>query len=363
MKQDKFMTILAYLFGICGALALTTGKFIMGGVMIAVGVGIFWIRGTGKFNERSQYEKIAKTYGLTIADVYDRIKDMNTPLGKPWLAHHRGYPGDSIILGPNQFKDMITISISEKKPEFSVKHINKIENIQITKKEDEARFNKLIRLDEMDVNPKSYAEFAAYKLICSVLLDHIIRIIEKMTAEIPQEIPGELDRYNLYYFNNKEGFVKDMDGANYMKMEGVYDPFTSKVFDCEDNEMTSIVPRAYDKKGRVIDKAGYDMYSENEHYADISRKVSFKHDVFEIVSGRDIFTAQNFAAVQRANIKSNYFIMKDDEIKAIIAGNPNLDFEDLGICKQFLILSYDDDYLVLYASFINFLMTLNNFIK
>lgn len=54
---------------------------------------------------------------------------------------------------------------------------------------------------------------------------------------------------------------------------------------------------------------------------------------------------------------------KDDELLAVIASIPNIEFEDVGKCRQYIIMSYNDDYLVLYASIINFVSTLNNFIK
>lgn len=365
MKTDRILTIFAFVFGITGALFVTRGKFIFGGALFAVGLAIFFFRGSSKFNVRSQYEKICRTFGVTIADVYELLKDMDTPLGKPWIALHRGYSGDSIVFGPNEFKDMIVISISDKKPEFSIKHINKVENIQLKNKEDARRFDKILPPDSMDVTPKTYSHFAAEKIMCAKMLNDLIRILEKYTADIEPEIPANYGKYNTFYYNSGDGFVRDLKGSKYMKLENQYEPFLTRALDVDTGEeIANIVPRAYNKKGRVIDKAGFDMYADGKHYADITRHISFKHDTFTIdVDKVTEFTAENYAAIQRANIKSNYTIKLNDEVKAIIAGNPNLDFDDIGLSKQYVILSYDDDYLTFYASFINFLMTLNSFIK
>lgn len=365
MKTDRILTIFAFVFGVTGALFVTRGKFILGGALLAVGVAIFFFRGSSKFNVRSQYEKICRTFGVTIDDVYELLKDMDTPLGKPWIAHHRGYSGDSIVFGPNEFKDMVVISISDKKPEFSIKHINKVENIQLNDKKDASRFDKILPPDSMDVTPKTYSHYAAEKLMCARMLSDLIGMLEKYTADIKPDVPKKYGSYNTFYYNSSDGFVRDMKGAKYMKLETQYEPFTAKALDSDSGEeLTSIIPRAYNKKGRVIDKAGYDMYSDGEKYADVSREVTFKNDTFVFdVDKVTEFTADNFAAVQRANVKNNYIIRLNDEVKAIVAGNPALDFEEIGMSQQYVIMSYDDDYLTLYASFINFLMTLNSFTK
>ena len=49
----------------------------------------------------------------------------------------------------------------------------------------------------------------------------------------------------------------------------------------------------------------------------------------------------------------------DGELKAVIGGSPNILFESEGYCENDLVLSYDDDYLVLYAALEIFIMTLN----
>ena len=360
MKTDRILTIFAFVFGVTGALFVTRGNFILGGALLAVGVAIFFFRGSSKFNVRSQYEKICRTFGVTIEDVYELLKDMDTPLGKPWIAHHRGYSGDSIVFGPNEFKDMVVISISDKKPEFSIKHINKVDNIQLKDKKDASRFDKVLPPDSMDVTPKTYSHYAAEKIMCARMLDDLIKILEKVTADLKPEIPKKYGKYNTFYYNSGDGFVRDMKGSKYMKLENQYDPFLTRALDVDSGEeITNIVPRAYNRKARVIDKAGYDMYSDGEKYADISRRVTFKSDTFIIdVDKVTEFTAESFAAIQRANVKNNYIVRLNDEVKAIIAGNPALDFEDIGMSKQYVIMSYDDDYITLYASLINFIMTL-----
>lgn len=362
MNRDKLMTIFAFLCGIFGAFSIVSAKFIIGGFFMVLGIVIFWVRGSGKFNERSLYEKIVKANGTTILQIYEVLKDMDTPLGKPWLAGHHGYEGDSIVFGPNIYKDMVVISYDAKRREINLKHMNKVMNINRTADE-EWRFENLINAADIDVTPQNYSEFAAAKELCAVMLMQLTEMVERIVAGEEIVAPAEIDKFDIYYYNSGQGELRDMDGAKYMTADQEYNPFTAKVYDMDGNELASIVPRAYDKKGRVIDRAGYDMFAEGEPYADISREVRLKHDTFVIRTDDKEFVASNFAGVDRANICYNYKISLDGKDVAIVGGNPRLVFDGLGSCEHDLILCADDEYLTLYAAFWIFVMTLNKVYK
>ena len=362
MKQGKFFTIIGWLCGFCGVMELVIGKMIIGGALIALGAIMIFARGTGRSNQRNLYEKIIKTNGLTIEDVYAKLKSVNTPLGKAWLGEHEGFPGKSIIYGPTEYNDMITISMDPKKPELNLRHINKLENVRTLDAEDDARFGHCLNLAETKLTPKSYAEFVAYKIASVNMLDWLASEIGNM-AQGSTEKMSKPGKYKLYQCSSSDRYVTDMKGARYMQVLGEYRPFKARVFDADGEELTNIVPRKFDRKKQAIDSYGFDMYSEGEKYATVIRKSVDGHDAFRFNTDEEEFKVVSQAAVQRANVKSNYYIYRNDELKAIVAGIPNIKFEDLGQCRQYIIMSYDDDYLVLYASAINFLMTLNNFIK
>ena len=96
MKEDRLTTLLGVLVILTGLLAISVGRFIMGGLILLLAFGIFWNRGGGKFNDRSLYEKLVRT-DLSIEDIYSKLEGMQTPLGRPWLAVHKGFEGDSIV--------------------------------------------------------------------------------------------------------------------------------------------------------------------------------------------------------------------------------------------------------------------------
>lgn len=362
MKKEKVLTIIAYLFGVCGVIELVGSHFIMGAAMIVFGAICLYVKSSGKLNQRNQYEKILNTGGHTIEDVYSRIKNVKTPLGKAWIAEHVGFPGKSVIFGPTSYNDIITISIDPKKPQFNMRHINKLENVRTLDEADNKRFDHCLNLSETKLTPKAYAEFVAYKIASVMMLNYLQKEVEKVVNGTDDK-PAKPELFKIYQCNSSDCYVRDMKGNKYMRLLGQYRPFKVQAYDADDEELTSIVPRRLDKKQQAIDSYGFDMYSEGEHYAEIVRTTVNRHNAFRIKAGDDEFTAVNFPAVQRANVTSNYYIYKENDLLAVIASIPNIEFEDIGKCRQYIIMSCDDDYLVLYASLINFVSTLNNFIK
>lgn len=353
MKQDRAITWMGILAAVCGLLAISTGNFIMGGVILLLSFGIFWNRGGGKFNDRSVYEKVIRT-DLTIAQLYSRIKDMDTPLGKAWIAGHKGFPGDSIVFGPNKYKDCVVIS--KKKNTIDIKHITLVDNI-IRDKTDEYRFTGFVDVSETEVTPERYAEFAGLKLACIMMISHLQSITEKLDRDINAEVPESIDEYTFYYHNSTEGHFRDEDGEDILRVENSYYPFKAKIFDEEGEEMASVMPRAFNAKGIVVDSAGYEMFADGEHFGEITRDKQRNGFICETDAGT--FTLRLFPANIRANFSFNYYVEKDGILKAVIGGSPNILFDTIGRCQNDVILSYDDDYLVLYAALEIFIMTLN----
>jgi hypothetical protein len=71
------------------------------------------------------------------------------------------------------------------------------------------------------------------------------------------------------------------------------------------------------------------------------------------------FRVNVFTSCLRANISNNHTVEKDGRLMAVIGGSPNILFDTCGRCRNDVILSYDDDYLVLYAVLETFILTLN----
>jgi len=356
MKQDRAMTAIGVLTAILALLMMSVGKFIMGGIVLLLAFGIFWTRGGGKFNDRSIYEKVIRT-DLGIEELHERIRDTDTPFGKPWIAGHKGYEGNSIVLGPGKFKDCVVISRSKDK--LIVKHITLLDNI-IRGEDDEYRFSDLVNTAEAEVTPERYAVFAGFKLASVMLVKHLTEFIEKLTEDRSAEAPESLDFFKFYYHNSSDGYFRDSDGSEVLKAECSYSPFRSAVLDEDGNEMASVMPRAFDKKGVVVDAEGYELFANGEHFGEIRKFREGRQEGFLCSTDDGDYRITIFPSCMRAKISCNYTIERDGKLKAVIGGSPSLQFDVEGWCRSDLILSYDDDYLVLYAILETFILTLNS---
>jgi len=355
MKEDRAMTALGVVTAVAGLLAMSTGRWIIGGIILLLAFGIFWNRGGGKFNDRSIYEKVVKT-DLSISDIYEKVKDIDTPLGRAWIGQHKGFEGDSIIFGPNAFKDCVIISRTAKL--IDIKHITLLDNI-IRKEEDEYRFRDFVNADGAEVTPEKYAIFVSFKIASVMLIKHLLEIVEDMADGIEPRIPSDLDIFSFYYHNSSEGCFRDKDGNDLLKVESTYSPFTARVLDADGaEEMASVVPRSYNGKGVVTDSDVYDMFADGEHFGTITRERRNGGDCFVANTDAGTFDIDIFPAVRRANVSCNYTIKQGGKLKAVIGGSPNILFGTTR-CQNDVILSYDDDLFVLYAAIEIFIMTIN----
>lgn len=357
MKQDRAITAIGLLTAFMGLLMLSVGRFILGGIVMLLAFGIFWTRGGGKFNDRSIYEKIIRT-DLGIDEIYEKIKDIDTPFGKPWIAGHKGYEGDSIVFGPGKFRDCVVIS-RVKGGSLSIKHLTLTENI-IRGEEDEYRFSDLINTAEAEVTPERYAVFAGFKLASVMLVKHLMEIVEKLSEDRNAEVPDSLDFFTFYYHNSSDGYLRNSGGDEVLKIEHSYKPFRSAALDADGNEMASVMPHAFDGKGIVLDTAGYEMFANGEHYGEIKRLKEGRQEGFICSTEEGEFRVNIFPSCMRAKVSCNYTVEHEGELKAVIGGSPSLQFDNEGWCRNDLILSYDDDYLVLYAILEIFILTLNS---
>jgi len=355
MKADRWTTVLGVLTAICGLLAMSTGRWIVGGIILLLSFGIFWNRGGGKINDRSIYENEVKSE-LEIRDIFERIKDTDTPLGRAWIGEHKGYPGESIVFGPTRFKDCVVIS--KKSGKINIKHITLLDNI-IRSEEEEHRFEDLVNTAETTVTPRIYSIFAEFKLASVMMIRHLRELIEKWSAGEDVKAPDQMDVFGFYYHNSGEGWFKNADDEDVLRVECSYTPFVTSVYNADGEEMASVKARQTNARGDVVNSAGFDIYADGNPYGEIMPIKEGRTDGFLAKTDAGDFKLSIFPACRRANISCNYTVEKDGELKAVIGGSPRIVFNDVEERQNDLVLSYDDDYLVLYAVLEIFIMTLN----
>lgn len=355
MKEDRVMTVIGILTAFTAVLMFTVGRWIVGGIVLLLAFGIFWNRGFGRLNDRSIYENVITT-DITTDELFGLLRDMDSPLGRPWLAEHKGFEGRCIVFGPSPFRDCVVIS--QMKGKLNIKHITRINNI-VRGTDDEYRFRDVIQNSENEVTPSRYSIFASFKVASVVMIRELRKLTEALTENRKQHIPEDLGNYRFYYHNSLDGFFRNREDDELLRVESSYKPFQARVMDIEGNEMAAVIPRAYNGKGVVIDSAGYDLLADGEHFGEITRSKRNGGDFFTAKTAVGTFEAEIFPACTRANVSCNYQVRLDGVTKAVIGGSPNIVFEPGGKCQNDIILSYDDDYLVMYAIMEIFIMTLN----
>ena len=355
MKEDRLITVIMILTALMGLMMLSVGRFIMGGIVLLIAFAMFFNRGGGRFNDRSIYEKIVKT-DMEIGELYEKIKDIDTPLGKGWIAEHKGFSGDSIVYGTDRYRDCIVIS--RKKNNIDIKHITALDNI-IRKSDDEYRFSDLADTSGVEVTPERYSAFASMKLISVMLVRHLYELTEKLSADRNAEVPDELDFFRFYYHNSSEGHFRNSEGDDILRVESNYHPFSARIMDEDGVEMASVMPHAFNARGVPVDNAGYELFANGEHFGEIRKYREGKQEGYIADTDAGEFRVDIFPACMRANISCNHTIWHEGKLRAVIGGSPNLIFDEAGRCQNDIVLSCDDDYLVLYAVIEIFLLTLN----
>lgn len=356
MKEDRAITAAGIVAVILSLLMMSVGRFILGGIILLFAFGIFWNRGGGSRSDRSIYEKTVKTE-LGIEELYDRLRSLDTPLGRPWMAGYKGLDGDCIVFGPCSFKDCVVIGRA--KGDLVVKHVTALDNIS-RGSEDEYRFEGLADPKEAEVTPARYAVFAGFKLASVMLVRHLAELIEKISSDKGTAVPESLDLYRFYYHNSSEGYFRDSEGNDVLKVEASLRPFTARVLDSDGNLMASVVPHGYNKRGEPVESAGFELLTDEGHFGEIRKFREGGREGFIADTDAGEFRMILFPSCMKARISCNYMIEHEGKLKAVIGGSPNIIFEQQGSCRNDIIDSFDDDYLVLYAIAEVFILTLHS---
>lgn len=356
MKQDRMLTAAAVIWLVIGFITMMSGHVLFGGIVALLGFGILYLRGHGSFNDRSLYEKLIKA-DISIEELYAKIKDMDTPIGKPWIGGHKDHKGGCIIIGPNVFWDCIVIA--KRGSGIVLRHTMQMDKI-VRDEKNEYRFEELTDPAEYDATPERYAIYAGFKLVSTVMLDHLADMIKRIASGENVKIPANLEEYRFYYHNSEEGWFKDSEGNDVLRVEGELHPFRSAVFDADGDEMAAVIPRAFNKRDEPADRAGFELTANGEHFGEIRRFKDREGEGFIAETEDGSFRISLFPACRRGNISCNYRIEKNGRMMAVIGGSPGLIFEGIGKRRNDIVLSYDDDYLVLYAVLEVFILTLNS---
>lgn len=360
MKSDKLIRVLMWMFIAVGVMGISVGKTIMGGILMAIGVGIRVTAGGGSFNERNLYDKVVEDAGgLTTGELYELLKEMETPLGRCWKGKIKAVEGDCLVFGPGIFKDYV--AIGRKGKGFLIKNSTEMANLTVP--EEEAwRCRGILDTEGLEVTPKRYSGFAAYKVMSAALTEDLCRLVT-LLAEGRRDVPSSLDEFKLYYANSRDCLYRDESDAEYASVYMTREPLFVRICaPTEEGEETGEELAAVRGDARN-EKPGYEVTMSGETYGTIYRENASKSDAYcmECADGR--FLMEGFRAVRKGNLSCNYRISLNGEPKAVIAGTARLRFSEKELTENSVICSHDDDFLLVYLAFQEFIMAKNKWLK
>ena len=362
MNREKAQTILGIVAILFGVVSFSVGKLIIAFIGIVTGIAIIVVgRGTGSYNDRNQNSKIIKNKEVSIPELYEFFKDMDTHLGKVWLAEHKNFPGKTLVWGPSPFGDLVYVSKDGSKG-LDIKLVSSAVNLKCDEK-DAWRLENIIDATTIEVTPKNYSLFGSYKLVSTVFLNDLVDLIEKYIADKSYKAPTEINKFECYMHNSKDGYLRDKDFNDLCRVEKTIKPFDVSLIDEEGSVLAQIVTTKEDVKD--LSSASFEMYADGKHYASIKHNnLTASSDTYIVTTDDgEEFVAACFMAVRRANVSANYEITKDGKRMAVVGGSPKLEFEGIGYSQNDIICSMNDDYLILFAAIQIFLMTANSYLR
>lgn len=352
--MDKYKKVFFVLLIFAGVIGILTGQYVIGGILLLAAFAVHNVVGGGDFNERNLYEKRIENCGdMSVEQLYELLKNMDTPLGKCWLAGLEGMEGRSIIFGPGMFKDYI--AVGKEGNTICLKSSTVLPHIK-PNEEDEWRMDVIVDTEGLDVNPKNYSGFASFKVVAAAMMDDLVDMIGEIAGGNRDAVKGSLDVFKLYHYDSTDSIVRDLEDNEYAKCSAVYDPLSVVVYSNESEELVTI-------KATPGGKSSFDVTVSGEKYGTLRKDMTSKHDEYYMDSPEGEVRVIGFRAVRKANVSCNYRIQFKGVDKAVIAANAGLKFEDHGFVENNMICSYDDDFLVFYIAIEDFILTHNRYVK
>lgn len=351
MGIDKIRRTMMFLCLFFAFMAFTTGHMIMTFIALAFAFAIKYIFG-GSFNDRNANDKeVTGAENLTLYQIYEAIKDIETPLGHAYMGDYDKLGTNVIIIGPGVFKDHVVIYKDKDTIRLhSSCAIHHIKNV------DESRFDKVIDTKGLEVTTKRFSSFVSYKVMTAVLLMDLTAMIEGIKNGVMPTEKSILD-FNLYHYDSHDYVVRDIDDNEFAVTETYVKPLSVTVYDMN-GEVVATVTGDSNKM-----REGFRCTMSGEEYGTFYRTDDAVHDGFYIDTPDGQFVATAFRVIEDGRVSCNYRVSLDGVDKAVIASSKKVEFDEYGYIENDVICSMDDDYLVVYIAMLDFIMCVNTFTR
>lgn len=310
------------------------------------GYAIWLVADPKSYNDTLDLQKMVEIEG-SIAEIYKDMKNIETPLGKPWLCKVFSIKGKALVYGPNVAGDYIYIYRS-----MGMVCLVGCSNIEFLEPEE----SQLYRLDVVGKSREDQTDTLYTAVSIAGLLEEMERMYDfygkngyAPDAATVKDIFGtNVDKKcELYTFtedfklSGQKFFLQDLEGNILYDVEGTYPLKTLRIRKHGEEEVVFRVTK------RLLHLLPYyDFYEgEDKKIGSFSKEIDVSHDSFKMNLPDGILSMRSVVAT----FGDNYIVRIGSRQIGAISENLNLNINNL-VFDNMVIEVFDHKYLLIMAA-------------
>ncbi len=319
-----------------------TDFFIIIGTLVLVTSATLYIMSSPKiYNEAvSSTKQIANPNNMSIEELYEAFKNVDSMMGKAWLGEISTLKGKCLIFGPSEEGEFI----------YVYKMFNSIyATINFIPSLIKGPQSELWRLEsaKKDFNIFSDEDLVCFSFIYQTMLDDVhISIDEFIKNEIVKPLPMLENKGKLYRFNEEfkltgQKFTfSDFSGNDVYEIEATLPLKTFKIKEAASGkEVFKITKRLFN----IL--TTYDFYLNGEKFGRFKKKLVFTHDKFEMHTIDGLLEMKNI----NDRLGSNYVVKLNGKPIGTIAERFTLSLHNI-VFDNFILHVREEKYTPLIAA-------------
>lgn len=306
-------------------------------------LGISLVNGSTdeKYNESmTSIKRISNTNKITFEKMYNDFKDLDTPLGKPWIGRAAWNVKKSMVYGPFKENDLVYVYL--KKGKCYISGIG-MENLKISSPEVQAH---KVTVEESELTKN---QLVCYHLINNLSISQMYSVMKEYfkTGKAFWSENTSWKDAKAYAFTEEfkltgQDFrMTDMDKNEIVRVTGTYPLKTLSFYDSKTSEELFKVEK------RILHiLPHYDFYDKGKLIGSFEQKANIARDVFEMQTEMGLFEIKK----DLDNFGTGHTIYLNGKMIGAIAEKLNLTLENL-FFDNFIFWTIDDKYRLLFAAF------------
>ncbi|MCQ2592999.1 MAG: hypothetical protein MJ188_09480 [Treponema sp.] len=316
------------------------GVFV-GTVVLILGVTVIHGASDEDYNSNlTKIKRISETHGITFEKMYNDFKNLDTPLGKPWIGRAAWNVKQSMVYGPFKDNDLVYVYLKRGKCYISG---TGMEDLKINTPEVQAH---KLTFDESELSKNQLVCFHLMNNLSVAQMHTIMQDYFKTGKAIWNDNISWKDA-KAYAFTEEfkltgQDFrMTDMDNNELYKIKGTYPLKTLYFYDSKNQKEVFKVEK---KILHVLPH--YDFYDENKLIGNFEQKANISRDVFKMETEMGLFEVKQ----DLDNFGAGHTVYLNGKMIGAIAKRLNLSLQNL-IFDNFIFWTIDNRYRLLMAAF------------